>query len=75
MPAKATAEPHETVDGQVQPLDVAQGVEVAVQHARVMERQEVVNAAGGEKAAKVAQAGLQAEGDEQSTLIRRIQAK
>ena len=40
-----------------------------------MERQEVVNAARGQQAAKVAQAGLQAEGDEQRTLIWRVQAE
>ena len=55
----------EAAYGQVRPLGVAQGAEVAVQHERVMERQEVVNAARGQQAAKVTQAGLQAEGDEQ----------
>jgi hypothetical protein len=40
-----------------------------------MKRQEVVDAARGQQAAKVAQAGLQAEGDELSTLIRRVQAE
>ena len=60
----------------MRPLGIAQGAEVArVQHERVMERQEVVNAARGQQAAKVAQAGLQAEGDEQRTLIWRVQAE
>ena len=35
----------------------------------------VVNAARGQQAAEVAQAGLQAEGDERRTLIRRVQAE
>ena len=35
----------------------------------------MVNAARGQQAAKVAQAGLQAEGDEQRTLIWRVQAE
>jgi len=75
MPTQSAAEPREAADGQVRPLGVAQGAEVAVQHERVMERQEVVNEARGQQAAKVAQAGLQAEGDEQRTLFRRVQAK
>ena len=75
MPTQAAAESREAAYGQVRPLGVAQGAEVAVQHERVMERQEVVNAARGQQAAKVTQAGLQAEGDEQCTLIRRVQAK
>ena len=70
MPTQSAAEPREAADGQVRPLGVAQGAEVAVQHERVMERQEVVNEARGQQAAKVAQAGLQAEGDEQRTLFR-----
>ena len=50
MPAQAAAELREAADGQVRPLGVAQGAELAVQHKRVMERQEVVNAARGQQA-------------------------
>ena len=49
----------------MRPLSIAQGAEVArIQHGRVVERQEVVDAARGQQAAEVRQAGLQAEGDE-----------
>ena len=70
MPAEATAELHETADRQVRPLGIAQGVEVAVQHERVMERQEVVDTARGEQAAKVVQSGVQAEGASTETTLR-----
>ena len=57
-------------------LSIAQGAEVAsIQHGRVVERQEVVDAARGQQAAEVRQAGLQAEGDELRALIRRVQAE
>ena len=73
--SEAAAEPCEAADGEVEPLGAAQRAQVTVHEEGVVQRQEVVDTARGEQATKVAQAGLQAEGDEQGTLIRCIHAE
>ena len=69
MAAEAAAELRKSANGEMQLLRGAKRTQVVIHNGLVVARQDVIDASGSDQAAKVAKAGLEAEGEEKASLV------
>ena len=67
--AEAAAELRKAANGEMQLLRAAERAQVVIHDGLVVARQDVIDASGSDQAAKVAKAGLEAEGEEKASLV------